>query len=301
VESATGFKLKADEIGDAVTFDIAGTVKSFQASTFVGGSLFADSINNVKIKDGTLGADLVSRDGAINSVYAYKAIEGDIISETFIKKITSKTGGLIAGVEIRANNGAIGSINLAGDMAGKIIAAGRIVRLASRDGTLSGSVRAIDQIGTVSFNSIENATISSYNDIKAVLARGSIVDSYILAGYDVGTDGELGNVAGYGLNPTGATLKTIRTDGAGSFNGSFAMAGVQPYYNTDTVKWGAAPEGQEVKANFGEIGQASLGEVLEGNSSDPYGLFAASRIGKVNVTRVAGGANAADFQTRPSP
>ena len=60
--------MKADVIGDDVVFDLAGTVKSFQAGTYSSGTLRAEAIGQVKIKQGGLGADVEALTGDIAGI-----------------------------------------------------------------------------------------------------------------------------------------------------------------------------------------------------------------------------------------
>ena len=307
-ETSTGFALKADNLADDVVFDLAGLVKSFQVNTYAGGSLTADSIKTIKVKDDKVeneegkvnfGANVTSKSGEIQSLFAYGDITGRIEAATYIKSVTSKTGSLSSDAAITAN-GDINNANFGGDVAGQIISAGRINRLASRHGTLSGEVRSLDNIGTIYFNDIDNATISSFSDIEKVLSRSNITGSYLFAGYDMfGIDGQLNT--GDELNPAGATIKSVKTSSKGNFDGSFALSGLQPYdYNPETGSWVIlAPEGEtQNTASFGRIINARLGQVWEGDPADPYGLFAATTIDKVKVTEVTMGANAPDFQPK---
>ena len=52
-------------------------------------------------------------------------------------------------------------------------------------------------------------------------------------------------------------------------------------------------------AKYGEIGQVNLGQVTSGNHLDPYGLFAATKIGTVKTAQHLAGSNSGDFQTSP--
>jgi len=298
-QASKGLKVRADDVADDVTFDIADRIKSYKTSTLAGGSLAADSIKALKVRFGAMGADVTSRIGEIESIVARRAIEGDIISNTFIEKVISKTGGLAPDVTIMALEGDIRTATFAGDIAGNIMAEGQITRLSSRKGAFTGVARAHDRIGTVRFENIEGAIISSFGDISAVLSKDSIVDSFILAGYDIGSDGQLGGPVEDALNMEGATITSIMTARTGNFNGSFALAGVQPQFDVDTGQWGPAPEEQRVTADFGEIISVRLGRVWEGDATDPYGLFAATNIRDVKIAEILSGSGAPDFQIWP--
>ncbi|KPK77273.1 MAG: hypothetical protein AMJ79_03765 [Phycisphaerae bacterium SM23_30] len=143
--------IKANEVGN-VLFDLAGPVKSFQANSFSGGRLSADSIGQVKIKKGDLGADIQAENGGITGVTVGGNIFGDIVAlEGSINKVVAKKGNIGA-----------------------------------------ADISAQQDIGIIQANNVQEVVISAGADIKKVVAKGYFNGSYILAGYDRSLGGMLG-------------------------------------------------------------------------------------------------------------
>jgi len=135
-----GTSVKVNHIGDDVLFDLAGALKSFQAQSWTGGELHADSITSLKISHGGLNADVFAWQGGIKSL----AVQGDILSRILAR-------------------GDIGSV--------KSSKAGLL------DGSL---IRSDSAIGKISMKYISGATISAAGPIKSVKSAADPVNSQIL-------------------------------------------------------------------------------------------------------------------------
>ncbi|MFC1783870.1 hypothetical protein ACFL02_09855, partial [Planctomycetota bacterium] len=298
--SRNGFKLKVNDIGDGVDFNIADKIRKFRADEYKGGTLTADSIRKLYISDGILGADVTTRPGGgIDKVNVEGDITGTIESATFIKQVLSREGSLTNDAAIIAQDGSINRAMFGADLKGTVLASEKIGRVSSADGTLSGIVRAGDKINNVRFREIESAIVSSGGNINKIYAGQSIVDTAMLAGYDIGPDGLPGTGDDI-FDPDGSfTIGNIHVNPkTGNFFGSQAAAGVKPFdYDPITGTWTIlAPEGhtQEL-AIFGKIGPSGVGQVFDGDPDiGVYGLFAATEVGKVKFTEIPG-ANAPDF------
>jgi len=294
-----GMMIKAADIADQVDFDLKGTLKTFQADSYSSGMLSADEINQIKITKGDLGANVISTQGSIQSISSRGDIQGTIEAAQSIKSVTSQTGGLAATAAVIAYDGDITTARFADNIAGVLTAADEIKNVSCRK-TVTGVLRAGAEIDKVSFDSIAGATIrsggdintisssgsicdtliSAAGDISKVVARTDILDSYLLAGFDIGPDSRI-NTSDEWFNPEGAVIKLLSTGKKGRFDGSYALAGVQPYASDLSVM--IAPEvNLQVRASFGQIQTAHLGIVSVGYSSNGvYGLFAATSIKKV--------------------
>ena len=260
VAAAKGIKIKVDNIDKGVVFDLAGTVNSFQATEFSGGSLIGDNIGTVTIKPGNLDADV--------------------------------TAG--------AQQGSIASIAVNGHITGNIMANGTIKKVVTKLGDFTGAARAGIDIGTFQAFNFLDGILSAGNNIGKVYAKGDIIDTYILSGYDIGKDCQPGTQdEGEGLNSYAATIGSVQVGRNRYFDGSYALAGVKPY--KDDLSEILAPNGesQVLSSSGGIIKKATLGQVYIGNEDvGIYGLFAASEIGTVKFTEVAG-LGLPDFQIRP--
>jgi len=265
-----GFRLQADCLGQNVHVELSGAVSNFQVNEFAGGSLVADLIKSVKVAQGDLGAAIVSRTGEVASVYAYGDITGSITSATFIKTITSKTGGIGPEARITALNGDLQSVSTWQTIAGKLAASHAIGKVVVQAGDLAGNVRA-GTIGSLNALGLKGAILSAADSIGAVSLRGDILDSYILSGYDLGMD------AAFGATPPGAAdvlgggvIKSIIAKG--QLARSYLAAGYLP----DSPQTSSLPLVGD-SAGFGAIGKVRLGSIDPQPTFD-FGLYAVAEI-----------------------
>jgi hypothetical protein len=169
------------------------------------------------------------------------------------------------------------------DITGDIIANGLIKKVATKAGDITGVIRAGGDIISVQALSLDNAIISAGRNIKTVKLKADVLDSYILAGYDVGTDGAFGlqEAGGEDTLGSGNVLKVLVK---GQFVRSFIGAGVLP----------VAPLTNDVLPNFGEpyvaiagsIGRVKFGQVDYLDSAFDFGLFAATDIKPFKIGKI---------------
>ena len=225
--STRGFTLKADEIAQNVEFDLTGMVKSFQAAAYDSGTIRADQIGQIKIKAGEFGADVQAVTGDIGGISTVGDITGRISAETFIKKITAKSGSLIGGV-----------------------------------------VRAGTELVSLTALNLDHAIISAGDDIKKINLKGDILDSYILGGYDIGTD----CVFGGGDSLTGGNVLSVTAKGI--FARSYIAAGTLP--NSPLTNF--LPNVGEDSNQGGTINKMKITEIDYLNNGNQFGLYAATEI-----------------------
>ncbi|MFC1782408.1 hypothetical protein ACFL02_02350, partial [Planctomycetota bacterium] len=162
--AAKGLNVKANNIADVVSFNIADTIKSIQVSTFEGGSVTADIILSLRVKQGSLNADVTTDIGPIKSLFAFNDINGDITAvNDSINNIISKNG----------------------DINGNILALINIKSVKANKGSISGVMRA-QNIKTISAWNLDQAWISVADEIRTVNVKNDVIESYVLAGYDLG-------------------------------------------------------------------------------------------------------------------
>jgi len=262
-----GASLTANSLGQNVTIAMAGTINTFQVNTFAGGSLTADVIKTVKVNQGDLGADITSQTGEITSVYAYGDITGDITAAAFIKKISSKTGGIGVDAKITAQNGDLLTVSTYDTIAGKLVADNLIKKIAVKAGNITGTVRAAN-IGSVAAVNLDGAILSAADLIGKVTLKGNILDSYILGGYDIGMDGTFGGADDL---LQGGNIKSVSA-AKGQFARSFISAGYLPE-SSDTI--GLPDAGQA--ADFGSISKVVFAS-KDPNPAFDYGIFAVTEI-----------------------
>ncbi|MCF7958586.1 MAG: hypothetical protein K9M57_09085, partial [Phycisphaerae bacterium] len=246
-------------------------------------------------------ASITANGGGIKSVTTKGDIQGDVLSSMSIGKVISRTGALTAEASVIANGGDITRASFKTDVDGMLLASESIGNVTGRQGTLRGTLRAGMEISRVKFNDIDSATVSAGGDIGSVLSSNSIVDSALLAGYDIGADGLPGTLDEV-FNDSGASIGKIRLNlRTGNFDGTSAAAGVKPFdYDVNTETWTMLAPAGEVQglASYGKIGPSTVGQVfLNGNpNSGVYGLFAATEaIDRVRFIEVAA-SGAPDFE-----
>lgn len=227
--SSKGFSLKADEIHDGATFDLTGMVKSFQANSFVGGSLTADSIGKVAIKTGNFAADITARTGDILSLSTAGDITGKLSAQGAIKKIATKAGDFTG---VARAGGEITSLQ-AMNLNGALISAGKNVKkVAVKGDILESFIFAGYDIGAdVVFGA---GDLLTGGDVLSVTAKGIFARSYIAAGTlppssmtnflpDVGED------AGGGGSIVKVKFSGIDYDNASENFGLFAATTIKPF------------------------------------------------------------------------
>ena len=228
-----GINLKADNIKDNVDFDISGWIKKLQANKFSSGSIIADGIYNITVKEGDFGADVKT-------------------------KIADIAG-----------------ISTTGDITGNISAAGYINKIIAKQGDFTGVARAAKSINSLQAINLDSAVLSTGDDINKVNVKGNILDSYLLAGYDIGSDCAFGlqetdghDSPGYG-NIDSVTAK-------GEFARSYICAGVLPI--APLTESSLLDVALPYTTKSGVIGKIKFGNIDYVNASDDFGLYAASSI-----------------------
>jgi hypothetical protein len=265
-----GFSLKADWVGQNVIFELDGPVSKFQVNEYVSGSLTAAMIKNLAVKSGDLGADVVTQSGEIGGLSVYGDINANIESATFIKKVSSKAGGIGSEASIVALDGDLQMVSTYDSIAGKLGASNIIKKVAVKAGDVTGNIRAA-VASSVSALNLDGALISAADLIGKVLLKGDILDSYILSGYDIGMDVEFGlQETGGGDVLGGGDIKSI------SAKGEFARSFISAGYLPSSVETSSLPS-VDTSADFGSIGAVKFGSV-DPDPTFEFGLFAVTDI-----------------------
>jgi len=275
-----GFTLKADRIDAGVEFNIAGTVKKFQVTSFVDGSLIADGIGQVKIKQGVFGADITARNGDILGISTDGTITGGLTANGLIKKIATKKGSFSGNAKA---TGDIISITALGDITGDITANGIIKKITTKLGDFTGVIRAGVDIGTIQAYNLDGAIVSAGNDVKKVNIKKNILDTHIVAGYDIGTDCAFGlQETGGGDLPGSGNVASVSAKGI--FARSYICAGALP--NSPLTDTATLDVGLPYTGNYGSIGKVKFGGIDYLNATDDFGLFTVTPIKPFKVGKV---------------
>jgi len=228
-----GFALKADEIGSGVEFDLAGLVKSFQATSFTEGKLTADIIGQIKTKTGDFGVDISARTGDILSIDAVGDISGNINSAGTIKKIMTKLGDVTGTVRAGVELGMVQAINL--DHA--ILSAGQTIKSVKLSGDIIDSyvLGGYDIGADCAFGLQETGggDVLSSGDVTSVTVKGTFSRSYIVAGTlpDTSLTSYLPNVGQMASTGYIGKIKfgNINYDDAEDYFGLFAATEIKPF------------------------------------------------------------------------
>ena len=207
------------------------TAKSIGKVSLSGGNITGDGleatgggIKGISIRGGTLDAD-ISATGTIDALSIVgSAAAGRTISAGMGMGRVSVSGELASDV---VSGRGIAALAVKGDLSGSVNAETYIGAL-SATSDISGTVRAGGGIGKLAAGTLTGATVSSAWDIDKVSIRGTVADSFLLAGYDGGDDGVVG---GGDDNPiTGAVhtgqIRALSVGGA--LSKSVVTAGVDP-------------------------------------------------------------------------
>ena len=248
-------------LGAVTLDDIAGNVSvTTQQSSPKGFSLKADVVND--------GASFDLDDTV--SKFQVNRFEGGLLQANSINKVTTKEG--VFGVDVFAQNGDILNLSAPGDITGHLNASNIIKKVVSKAGDFTGIARAGNSIGTIQALNLDGAIISAGQTVQKVNIKNNINLSYILGGYDIGSDGLFGG----GDDPGSGSVLSVTAKG--TFDQSYVAAGVLPSTpDTDFLFGIGVPE------DFGEIGKVSFGVVDPLTSPNEFGLYAATDIKSVKV------------------
>ena len=210
----------------------------------------------------------------INNAGRFEKTVRSIMVNGSLKGIVSKKTDLIETIEI---NGSLSSLRL-GDIYNNAL-------ISTAAGSKKGLAFKADQIGAgVTFaiadsiksfkvnSSLQDVMISARDTIKKISAKGDIIDSFILAGYDMNR----GGIEALGSGDIGAI--SVK----GLFQASYISAGVlPPVPELQDVLPGVLPPYYGL-GNTGNIGKVKFA-AIDQNAAGAFGLWAATDIKAVKA------------------
>ena len=163
--------------------------------------------------------------GLVRRFDAYQFPSGSLAADD-LGRLRVRTGSV--NLDITARQGDILTFATLGNIAGALSAADSIGSVVSRRGDIQATLRAADDIRSVSALNLDHALLSAGQSIQRVIVRGDITDSYILAGYDIGPDAAFGlqNLEGQDQPGNGNIGLVVAR---GRFARSYICAGVLPH------------------------------------------------------------------------
>jgi len=274
--------IKAKSLDLTGNLQIAGSLDLLQLDDIADHAqitITGESAKGLTVKADQIGNDVgFSLAGHLKSFQAHNFNGQSLIADS-IGKVKVKFGDLDA--DIKALLGDITSILAPGDINGILSAADSINKINSKSGDFTGAARAGSEIGTVQAQNLLNAIISAGGNINKVKIKGDIHDSYLLAGYDVGADGQ------FGLQQSGGgdALKSgdvLSVTAKGIFARSYLAAGTLPHAPLTDV---LPAVGQN--ANSGSILKVKFNSVDTKNADRFFGLYAANEINPFKIGKQA--------------
>ncbi|MBN1763811.1 MAG: hypothetical protein JW860_01015 [Sedimentisphaerales bacterium] len=261
--------IKAEYISNNVNFNLNSPLNTLQAKSYTSGQLTAQNINKINISDGSLGAGLLALSGNIRQVRAQQNITGDIQAENSIGSITSSKGKLTG--DIIALQGNLDKIQCASGLTGAILVQNSIGTVSVNNGSFTGTIRA-QNLKEINANDFNQALISAAN-IGAVNIQSDIIDSFVLAGYDVGMSVDIRNYTDDSLNPGNIG----KFEFGGDYRNSYVTCGVM----TDSIYsllYNLLPSGAEYSAGSGALSSGKGRTVHSDNDNMPFGFYSAGSI-----------------------
>ncbi|GEM_PF-2167076 len=274
--SSKPMTIKAAQIGNSVGFDLPGTLRTFQAKSFSGGYLYADAIDKVNISAGSIGANIEAKVGDVRQVKVAGNIDGDIQAYGDIGKIISKTG--VISSDIIAQNGDISSVSAKYGISGMIMAMDDINSLKVKDGSLSDVIIRAQSIKSINALDFNNALVSVAGKLGSVKVQTDIIDSHILAGYDIGMSVQLGDSFNDRLNEGNIGKLSF----GGELRNSYVTAGAMAdniYDNlVSSLEYTALPANPPYSVGNGSIGRITGHKIVSDNTNNEFGFYASGPI-----------------------
>ncbi|MBN1846077.1 MAG: lamin tail domain-containing protein [Sedimentisphaerales bacterium] len=260
--------------------DLDGALGTVQLHDILDGvSVTADqsAAKGFSLKANQIGSDVIFElAGRVASFQAVRYESGLLQADSVGKvKIASDD----FGASIKALTGGIDGVQTAGNITGRLIAGIDIGKVKSKLGGFLGAARAGDTIGLIQVLNLDGAVLSAGGTIQKVSVKQDVVDSYIMGGYDIGTDGAFGvQEAGGGDWLGNGQVNQVIVKGM--FSESYITAGVEPpIYPDGAVPSPSVPE----PVDSGVIGKIKFGGVDLQNAENIFGLFAKTEINPFKI------------------
>ena len=210
--------------------------------------------------------------GVAKSIQANHFASGRIDADE-VGQVKIKEGDF--GADIWARTGSIAMVSAPEDITGKIIADQVIKKIVSKAGDFTGIARAGKTIDSIQTVNLDNAILSAREQIKKAAFKGDIIDSYILAGYDIGSDGAFGTILPGGEDHAGGGT-IISLAAKGTFRLSYVGAGTLPPSEL------TEPYLPNLPIEFGSIDKIKFGDI-DFDAAVDFGLYAVNSISPFKI------------------
>ena len=294
-----GGSLERIELRNAnIRGDLTSVYGKFGLIRVNGGSILGDvsasSIGQIDVRGGGIGATgtpvtVTATEGGVKSIKVSGGnLNADIDVYGRIDLLQLAGGNMPNGRTIQARGG-FGSVDLrSGNLDADLLSGRDIARLYVRSGNLgglvsaetdidrlevsgaiTGSVRAAGKINKLTAGSLAGATISSGWNMDTVRVNANVTNSLILAGYDVGPDGQVGGGDDNPISASvhGGSIKSLQI--GGGIGQSVVSAGVGPGGTTAGGYAAFMDTSDNVEASgYSEIKRLTLRGGFIGNADD---------------------------------
>ncbi|MBN1844067.1 MAG: hypothetical protein JW810_00160, partial [Sedimentisphaerales bacterium] len=179
---ASGMKWKVNQVADGVDFLLAGSVQTFQAYSFAGGSLAADDLGKVKIKTGDVSVDFRAQAGDLDALQVAGNLTGTINTAGNLGKILSKSG-RFEGVARAGGDILKFQVNQLEDAV--LSAGGDVVKVAVKSDMIDSYILGGYDLGAdAAFGTQQAGGDDALNggDVYQVSIKGRFVRGYVAAG-----------------------------------------------------------------------------------------------------------------------
>ncbi|MCH9022844.1 MAG: choice-of-anchor D domain-containing protein, partial [Planctomycetes bacterium] len=281
-------KLITDEDNRFVKIKLSGG--GYGLVVLEGGSLGGGKIESIELFETTSKSKLT-----ITSVKLARNVPlpsvGDIMGGA-LNSLTLKNVIMAGDIQLESVRGI--KFTAAGVVDGQFNIDGELGKLIANKTTFKGSLQA-NKIGKVTFMNVEDAAISTRTTLKSLVVRQNLVDSLVLGGYDLGSDGRLGDDGTPGAADTlfgGGFINSVKI--RGGVDDSFIAVGILPKSSNFF---------DPLETKSGRINRVRFGSLIEdGNQTPfgiPFGVAASSSIGDVKFTKpdLTGGSTSDRFKS----
>ncbi len=229
----------------------------------VAGNLKLDDVNDAKIRV----ENTPSKSGMNLSAQNVEDSEFDIQGNT--KQVRFDR---IADSSFSADSAKNVRINSSFEVDSLFVFENELGNFTAKKAIFSGAINA-QRANNISLFNVNNADISIEGELRGLNVRNDLINSRILAGFDLGSDGRLGG--------TGTAADTLKSNGVinsanirGGIDDSFIAVGLASTVGDFFNPTSTAP---------GAIGRISIGQIIGIVDGSPFGVAATTSIGSVNV------------------
>ena len=253
----------------SVTGDITaqtGEIDKVMANNNITGNLLAQTnVNDVTARQGTIAGSLQAQ--SVDRVLARRDVTANIYAQQNIALVRSRSGSISGDIVSQA--GSIDKVMANNDITGNVLAFENIDSLSARHGDLAATVRA-QNINRISAENLDGALLSVADNINSVKIKNDVIDSNVLAGYDIGMNGQVDLGGPNADDPvSGGDIGSFQF--GGRFDNSHVALGVIPVYSS-LFPAGSGLDPRSYQESSGSI-RADNDQIVGDNGGQLFGFY----------------------------